>query len=192
MPKMSEAMPPSASHQRPCSRFSVKAAPSISAPETTAQMATIQVIAMSVITGQETATTAAAILTRPWRMSRYQRSPFRAAAWEGDEGAGAPQSRPAFTSDESALPGDDLSGDDPPEREFPQSHANGATLRRPSPLDESEPDAVPPLPDVLRVDAEELAQKSVARRRTIGYGGAAVAMLVLLAGSALLRRLAGR
>ena len=39
-----------------------------------------------------------------------------------------------------------------------------------------------PLPQVLRVDAEELAEGSAARRRTIGYSSAAVALLVLLAG----------
>jgi predicted Zn finger-like uncharacterized protein len=39
-----------------------------------------------------------------------------------------------------------------------------------------------PLPQVLRVDAEELAERSATRRRTIGYSSAAVALLVLLAG----------
>ena len=60
-----------------------------------------------------------------------------------------------------------------------QSDAHGASRVGVSLSDESGP---APLPQVLRVDAEELAEGSAARRRTIGYSSAAVALLVLLAG----------
>ncbi len=39
-----------------------------------------------------------------------------------------------------------------------------------------------PLPEVLREGAEECAARNVARRRNIGYGSAALALLILLAG----------
>src|SRR4029079_11764488 len=57
----------------------VKAAPSISAPDTIAQMAMSQVKATSVIRGQRKAITPAAISTIHSRIRRPQRSPFRAA-----------------------------------------------------------------------------------------------------------------
>jgi predicted Zn finger-like uncharacterized protein len=98
----------------------------------------------------------------------------RGVASVNDAGAQAPASGPAFPSDASALP-----GDDPLETTFPQSHAKGTGLRRAPLIDEAAP---APLPRVLRVDMEEHAQRSAAQRRAIGYGSAAVALLVLLAG----------
>ncbi len=59
---------------------------------------------------------------------------------------------------------------------------NGYTARRVSVLEKSRPESDAPLPDVLRQDAEEFAASTAARRRSIGYGIAGVALLVLLAG----------
>jgi predicted Zn finger-like uncharacterized protein len=59
---------------------------------------------------------------------------------------------------------------------------NTASHRRVSLSDESLDDPNAGLPEVLRADAEEFAAQRAARRRAIGYGGAALMLLVLLAG----------
>jgi predicted Zn finger-like uncharacterized protein len=68
--------------------------------------------------------------------------------------------------------------------------ASSDTARRVSVLDDPEPedDAPPPealpeaLPEVLREEVEDLAARSASRRRAVGYGVAALALLVLIAG----------
>jgi len=59
---------------------------------------------------------------------------------------------------------------------------NGYTARRVSVLENSRRESDAPLPDVLRQGVEEFAASTAARRRSIGYGIAGVALLVLLAG----------
>lgn len=54
--------------------------------------------------------------------------------------------------------------------------------RRVALLDESDDGVTAPLPGVLRQDAEDFAAETAARRRAMGYGGAALALLLLLAG----------
>jgi predicted Zn finger-like uncharacterized protein len=85
--------------------------------------------------------------------------------------------------------GDDLDDSDP---DLPPADGSAAapgehydtrgTARRVPVLEESRPEIDPPLPDVLREDAAEFAASNAARRRSIGYGIAGVALLVLLAG----------
>ena len=112
----------------------------------------------------------------------------RAAASKGDAPADGPDIGPMLAS-ESAVPadepagaGDEFSYDYPPDTELPQRPVGDAALARASPSDEFEVDADAPLPEVLRLDAEEFAGRAAARRRTIGYGTGALALLVLLAG----------
>lgn len=113
----------------------------------------------------------------------------RAAASVDDAGSTAPESEPEFMTQESASARDhhDRARNEPVEddpaaaRAWP-NHAISATLRRVSLLDETLADTDAPLPDVLRADAEEYAAQTAARRRAIGYGIAALALLVLLAG----------
>jgi predicted Zn finger-like uncharacterized protein len=85
--------------------------------------------------------------------------------------------------------GDDLDDSDP---DLPPADGSAAvagehydtrgTARLVPVLEESRPEIDPPLPDVLREDAAEFAASNAARRRSIGYGIAGVALLVLLAG----------
>jgi predicted Zn finger-like uncharacterized protein len=103
----------------------------------------------------------------------------RAVSSVDDERARVPDPGPALEADESA--GEALSDGEPPDSESPRTDAGNATVRRVSLLHESRPDAHAALPNVLRADAEELAARTDARRRTIGYGSAAIALLVLLA-----------
>ena len=59
---------------------------------------------------------------------------------------------------------------------------NGDTAGRVSVLETSRHEVDAPLPEVLRQDAEAFAASNAARRRSIGYGIAGVALLVLLTG----------
>jgi predicted Zn finger-like uncharacterized protein len=112
----------------------------------------------------------------------------RAATSEG-KGAGPadesalehPPDAPEPTSDDD----DDVSESSPwdelahtPVDEDPDRVATGGRV---SVLDESEPVVDESLPAVLREDAAELAARTSARRRNIGYGSAALALLALLA-----------
>ena len=113
----------------------------------------------------------------------------RAAASEDDAATIAPDLGPIFPSGESAAPADERDGvgavfsDDPPaETTSPQIPVGGATLARVSVSEGVEGDADAPLPDVLRLDAEEFADRAAARRRAIGFGSGALALLVVLAG----------
>ncbi|NCF28669.1 MAG: DUF3426 domain-containing protein [Gammaproteobacteria bacterium] len=115
----------------------------------------------------------------------------RAAASPDDGGSPAPEVIAAFETEESAPavdgePGDlqtgaadDSPGDEPVDRFAPAGHAASSRV---SLLDESGHDVEEPLPDVLRVDAEEFAARSAARRRNIVYAGAALALSLLVAG----------
>jgi predicted Zn finger-like uncharacterized protein len=105
----------------------------------------------------------------------------------GDGGASPALEHAAeLDSHESADDGEDADielADDAPGRADPWlDHASSATPRRVSLMDESLQDDPGPLPDVLRADAEEFAAQSAARRRNMGYGIAALALLALLAG----------
>ena len=113
----------------------------------------------------------------------------RAAASEDDAGTKAPDLGPIFPSGDSAAPadehdgvGDVFSDDLPAETTSPQSPVGGVTLPRVSVLEGLEAEADAPLPDVLRLDAEEFADRAAARRRAIGFGSGALALLVVLAG----------
>jgi predicted Zn finger-like uncharacterized protein len=113
----------------------------------------------------------------------------RAAASQNDGDTDARGIGSHFASDQSAAPagvhagpGDKFPDDYQPDTELPQNSASAATRTRLPPSDASELEAEPPLPEVLRLDAEEFAARAAARRRTIGYGIGALALLVLLAG----------
>lgn len=113
----------------------------------------------------------------------------RAAASEDDAGTMAPDLGPIFSSGESAPAADEHDGvgnvfsdDLPGETTSPRSPVGGATLPRVSVSAGVEGDADAPLPDVLRLDAEEFADRAAARRRAIGFGSGALALLVVLAG----------
>ena len=115
----------------------------------------------------------------------------RAAASPNDGGSPAPEFSATFETEESAPAvdgelgdlevsvADEPTGDEPVDRFAPVRHAAPGRV---SLLDESAHDMEVPLPDVLRVDAEEFAARSAARRRNIVYAGAALALLVLVAG----------
>lgn len=66
------------------------------------------------------------------------------------------------------------------------TEARSDTARRVSVLEEPAPDEDEPLqemlPEVLREEVEDLAARSASRRRTVGYGLAALALLALMAG----------
>ncbi len=84
--------------------------------------------------------------------------------------------------------------DEKPRVEDPPAHDEGPagsdTARRVSVLEEAPPDAREPLPEsnpdalpeVLREEAEEFAARNASRRRNVGYGATALALLALLAG----------
>jgi predicted Zn finger-like uncharacterized protein len=112
----------------------------------------------------------------------------RAAASTDEEAPWAPPPTDGLQPDVAAL-GDDVDDSCPDVPPGDSSAAaagehydNGDTPRRVSVLEKSRPEIDAPLPDVLREDAEEFAASNAARRRSIGYGIAGVALLVLLAG----------
>lgn len=117
----------------------------------------------------------------------------RAAASPHDDAPWAPPPTGGLQPDVAAL-GDGVDDSDPKvppgdgsaaaagEHYDNGDRANGSTARRVSVLEKSRPGIDAPLPDVLREDAEEFAASTAARRRSIGYGIAGVALLVLLAG----------
>ncbi len=114
----------------------------------------------------------------------------RAAASSDDDRASAPAPAAGLQSDVSTLGDDadddapDVLPDDSSAAAAGQAHhggGNGDTDRRISAQEESGPEIEAPLPDVLREDAEEFAAGNAARRRSIQYGIAGLALLVLLA-----------
>jgi hypothetical protein len=106
----------------------------------------------------------------------------RAAAAPDEDASPAAESAP----DAEAGPAESESGHDDEVAEPSSAGANGNadasdTARRVSVLDETEHTIEEPLPAVLREDTAELAASSSARRRSLGYGAAALALVALLA-----------
>ena len=97
--------------------------------------------------------------------------------------AGLESDGSAFAADADAGGARDVPLDgnpDPAPR--PAHHGDDDTGSRVSVVEKSTRKIDDPLPDVLREHVEELAARNAARRRNIGYGVAALALLVLLAG----------
>ena len=96
--------------------------------------------------------------------------------------------RAAASVDEATAASPPREDREEPDRDVgPASEKTGSdTARRVSVLDEPVPAVDAPLeeavPEVLREEMEDLAASSAARRRNVGYGAAALALLVLLAG----------
>ncbi len=90
--------------------------------------------------------------------------------------------RPANAGDNDGRDDIEAVDDDPaPDTAAPASPSTGGQ-RRVAVLDHSPQGGDAPLPDVLRADAEAFAAQSAARRRNLGYGISALALLALLAG----------
>ncbi len=112
----------------------------------------------------------------------------RAAAFTDEDVPWAPPPSDGLQPDVAALgdDADDSAPDLPPGDSSAaaagEHHDIGDTAGRLSVLDKSRPEIDAPLPDVLRQDAEEFAARNAARRRSIGYGVAGLALLALLAG----------
>lgn len=84
------------------------------------------------------------------------------------------------TADETGKGRDDGDDEEPAETsEAPV--ANTAPPKRVALLDDGGEDAGAELPEVLRADAQAYAARIAARRRAIGYGAAAIVLVVLLA-----------
>jgi len=113
----------------------------------------------------------------------------QAAASPDDDGSAATGPVAGFESDGSATFGDDDGS--VPEQPLDDGPSAAAGVQRNASSDAAERVSMPeesvhgidgPLPEVLREEAEEFAARNVARRRNIGYGVAALALLMLLAG----------
>ena len=90
--------------------------------------------------------------------------------------------RVAASSDVHAAPATGPAADSPRVVAGAERQGGSDTGRRVSMPEDSVPGIDAPLPEVLREEAEEFVARSAARRRNIGYGVAALSLLILLAG----------
>ena len=132
--------------------------------------------------GDNNARSASEQLSSTLDAARAAASQDNAGAHGANIGPTVAAGEPTLPADDQAGPGDAFSADYPPETALPRGPVGGAASARATTPDEIEAGADAPLPEVLRRDAEEFAHQAAARRRTIGYGIGALALLALLAG----------